>query len=104
MDWRDESELHVHSDLMSIATGDQPQYDRAKRESFPSLEEVYLQHGSHCDRASRAQECAIGRELFQLTRERGGSRSDVSGNSVRAEALAARLYIRHEPLLAPALR
>src|SRR3989442_9958027 len=101
MDWRDESELHVHSDLMSIATGDQPQYDRAKGESFPSLEEVYLQHGSHRDRASRAQECAIGRELLQLTRKGGGSRSDVSGDSVGAEALAARLCVRHEPPSCP---
>src|SRR5438309_6919003 len=102
--WRDEPELHVQSDLLSIAAGDLPQYDRAKVERFASSSfEIHLQHRSHRYRASRAQECAIRRELLQLTRDRSGSRSDESGDSVGAEAMAARLCVRHESLIAAAL-
>src|SRR5438270_4250763 len=79
-------------------------YDRAKVERFASSSfEIHLQHRSHRYRASRAQECAIRRELLQLTRDRSGSRSDESGDSVGAEAMAARLCVRHESLLAAAL-
>jgi hypothetical protein len=83
---------------MSVVARDGPQDDGAKVERLPAswLHQVDFQGGAHLDDPIRAQECTVGRELLELTGERGGSLPDVRRDAADAEPVTARLCVRHE--------
>jgi len=87
---------------MAVVARDGPQDDGVKMERLPAsrLHQVDFESGPDLDGSIRAQECAVGRELFELTGERGRSLPDVRGDSADAEAVTARLCIRHQAFLA----